>query len=72
VLLLIAPWTAWWERNFFAQLLPGLAVVMDGMGSRVGVGVVGLLTVAAGVSDLRVLLFGPPESPDRPEPARWL
>jgi len=54
--LLVAPWTSLWERNFFAALLPWLRDWMSLTVVRAGVALVGLVTVVAGAADLRALL----------------
>lgn len=59
-MLIILPWTGWWDRNLFARLVPVIAVLMSGVAMRVVVGVVGLVTAVGGVIDLRATLFRPP------------
>jgi hypothetical protein len=53
VLLAVAPWTSWWERNLFAHLLPDLSPWMSNGIVRVAVSAVGVLTVSSGLLDLR-------------------
>ena len=50
--LLVAPWTALWDRNYFARLLPVLAALMSSSYARGAVSGVGLVTMAAGVREL--------------------
>ena len=53
LVLMAAPWTEWWRRNYFADLLPWLRLVMA---SRAGQAVVvgtGVLTALVGISDLK-------------------
>jgi len=52
LILTAAPWTDWWRRNYFAELLPWLRVLMATPGMRAFVVAVGLLTVVVGVTDL--------------------
>ena len=52
LILTAAPWTEWWRRNYFAELLPWLRVLMATPGMRALVVAVGLLTVVVGVTDL--------------------
>ena len=56
-MLLIAPWTALWERNVFAGMLPWLREVMSLAAVRGGVALVGLVTLVAGMTDLRAILM---------------
>ena len=35
MLLAVAPWTVWWERNFFASLVPDLSSWMGHVAVRV-------------------------------------
>ncbi len=61
MLLAVAPWTVWWERNFFASLVPDLSSWMGHVAVRVVVSAIGALTMLTGLADLRTL---------RREPAR--
>jgi hypothetical protein len=56
LLLIVAPWTTWWQRNYFAELLPWVRWGMAQPVIRVGVVVTGVLTMLAGMSDLRAAL----------------
>jgi hypothetical protein len=49
---MLAPWTALWEHNWFARLLPVLETAMDNAFVRGAVSGIGLVTVAAGVREL--------------------
>jgi hypothetical protein len=55
LLLAIAPWTVWWERNLFASLVPDLSFWMSQAFVRAGVSAIGLLTVLTGLADVRAL-----------------
>jgi hypothetical protein len=55
VLLAVAPWTIWWQRNLFASLVPDLSIWMHNGTVRFAVSAVGLLTIVTGVLDLRAL-----------------
>jgi hypothetical protein len=71
LILAAAPWTSWWRQNYFANLLPWLRELMWTQGMQAVVVVVGLLTIAAGVTDLWSLFsqrFGRRETADRYEP----
>jgi hypothetical protein len=52
LLLSVAPWTTWWERNLFASLVPDLSLWMSNTLVRAAVSAVGLLTVVTGLVDL--------------------
>jgi hypothetical protein len=65
--LLIAPWTALWDRNYFARVLPLLGTLMSSPYARGAVTGVGLVTMAAGVRELFgvfVVREPPPDPPD--------
>jgi len=67
-----APWTEWWGRNYFALLHPWLFRAMATGMVRTVVVVAGIVTVVAGITELRIALArrlaGPPSS-DRPPDA---
>jgi len=48
----MAPWTAFWDRNYFASLWPLLDAIMRNDFVRGGVTGVGLVTAWVGVRDL--------------------
>ena len=52
LILTAAPWTEWWRRNYFADLLPWLRMLMGTPGMRALVVAVGVLTVVVGLTDL--------------------
>ena len=53
LLLIVGPWTTWWDQNFFADSLPWLNRAMDGDAARFVVASAGIATAVAGLSDLR-------------------
>lgn len=63
VLLVLAPWTALWDRNLFA-MTPWLGGLMNNAYVRGGVTGVGLVTASAGVRDLAALIAAWWSSPD--------
>ena len=71
-MLVVAPWTAIWERNFFAQTQPWLALLMANAFVRGGVSGVGVITAFAGLRDLTAAILRRPqaraESPVDPGP----
>ena len=57
VLLVVTPWTSFWERNRFADLIPFVGQWMLNPFVRGAVTGVGILTALAGLGDLIALLF---------------
>jgi hypothetical protein len=58
LVLAVAPWTLFWERNYFAVLWPLLGHVMANAYVRGAVTGIGLVTAAAGLRDLVGAIFG--------------
>lgn len=56
VLLLAVPWTGFWDRNYFVYVVPALGSVIGSDYVRGAISGLGLINVAAGVSEL-VSLF---------------
>lgn len=55
-MLAVAPWTAFWHRNYFVDLWPWLAPVMASGAARVVVVSAGVVTALGGMTDLRAAL----------------
>ena len=55
--LIVVPWSAYWDRNYFAQLLPGLQTVITNNFVRGAISGLGLLNVSAGITELVALLL---------------
>lgn len=51
-LLLVVPWSGFWERNVLAQVVPGLGAVTANLFVRGAVSGLGLVNLAAGLSEL--------------------
>jgi len=70
VLLVVVPWTQYWERNFFVELSLLRPVMLDPFlrGAISGIGVVTLVTGLAELLDL-VLRRRPASSPESAETA---
>jgi len=51
-LLVFAPWSGFWERNYFAQVVPALDAITSNFFVRGAVSGLGLVNVAAGMSEL--------------------
>jgi hypothetical protein len=56
LLLMVLPWSAYWEHNYFAEAWPALAPVITNHFVRGGVMGLGLVNVVAGVEELRPVL----------------
>ncbi len=52
LLLFVVPWSGFWERNFFAHAVPGLGAITTNFFVRGAVSGLGLVNLAAGVSEL--------------------
>jgi hypothetical protein len=52
LVLIIAPWSAFWERNFFASAFPLLSQAASNPFIRGGVSGIGLITALAGFAEL--------------------
>ena len=66
LLLMIAPWTASWQRNYFGAMLPWLGAWMANEFVRGGISGVGVLTLVAGLRDLNAVIFSRQAEPPRP------
>ncbi len=53
---MFVPWTAFWERNYFAESLPLLDTVIKNYFVRGAISGVGVLNIVAGLADLRSLI----------------
>lgn len=67
VLLVLAPWSALWQRNYFAAHVPMLGQVMLSPYVKGAVTGIGLITVLGGLRDL-VSAFMLRQTPDRTAP----
>jgi polyferredoxin len=56
LILLIVPWSAFWERNYFTQAVPLVAAVFRSPTLRGAVSGFGVVSLAAGIADLVSLL----------------
>lgn len=66
----MAPWSAFWERNFFAGLLPFVERLAASPFVRGGVSGIGAVTAAAGLAELAGLFGARGGSRPQPEPGR--
>ena len=54
--LLVVPWSPFWERNYFAQLYPSLQAFMANNFVRGAVSGIGVINIVAGLVDLVSLI----------------
>lgn len=67
LILIVAPWSSFWERNSFVAAMPSLEPVLVSWFVRGGVTGVGAITALAGLAELGGI-FGPRRSrTDTPE-----
>ncbi len=58
LLLVVVPWSAFWEHNYFAHAVPAIGAVMRNAFVRGAVSGLGFVSLAAGVVELVSLLPG--------------
>ncbi len=56
IILLLVPWSVYWERNYFAESIPLLRGVMTNDFVRGAVSGIGVLNLLAGLADLKRLI----------------
>ena len=56
LVLAVAPWSLFWERNYFAAVLPMLHVVITNAYVRGAICGLGVVNLVAALSELRSLL----------------
>jgi hypothetical protein len=52
LILVVAPWSPFWDRNFFAEMLPMLESLLASPYVRGAVSGVGMITTLAGLAEL--------------------
>ena len=57
LVLIVAPWTVYWDRNYFVESLPILQAILTSHVVRGAVTGVGLLGVGAAVVDVAAALY---------------
>ena len=65
LVLIVVPWLAFWDRNYFSQLLPPLHRLMTNNFVRGAVSGLGLINVLVGLTELVALVLrrSPPARP---------
>lgn len=64
LVLIVIPWLAFWDRNYFAQLVPSLHALITNNFVRGAVSGLGVINVLVGIGELVLLVTG--RAPDRP------
>jgi hypothetical protein len=64
VVLIVIPWSVFWERNYFAQMAPAIGALTANYYFRGAVSGLGLINVVAGIADLVSLVLA--RSSERP------
>ena len=62
--LIVVPWLAFWDRNYFAQLAPPLQAFITNNFVRGAVSGLGVINVSAGLAELVSMVLA--RSADRP------
>jgi hypothetical protein len=57
LVLIVAPWSSWWDRNYFAQMIPGVHAIITNNFVRGAVSGLGVVNVAAAVTELLAMLM---------------
>ncbi len=57
LLLIVLPWSAFWERNYFAEAFPPLHAVLTNNFVRGAVTGLGLVNLFAGFADLALVFI---------------
>ena len=52
LILMVAPWSSFWDRNFFSETFPALEAILSSPYARGAVSGVGLITVLAGLAEI--------------------
>ena len=58
VALAIVPWSAFWDRNYFAEAVPAIHTLITNNFVRGAVSGLGLLNIASGLAEIVSLMLG--------------
>jgi hypothetical protein len=61
--LLVVPWSSYWDRNFFSQAWPPLHAVLTSNYVRGAVSGLGVINVLAAVGEIAEVFSGRPSTP---------
>lgn len=56
--LLVVPWSAYWDRNYFAELVPPLRFLITNNFVRGAISGLGVLNIAAAVGEIGSMVLG--------------
>jgi hypothetical protein len=70
LILIVAPWSVFWQHNFFADVLPSLEPLIHNNFVRGAVSGLGLVTVLAGLAELVGVLASRRRSGESLDPER--
>ena len=59
LLLVLVPWSAFWDRNYFASLLPVVGDAIKSPYARGAVSGLGLINIVAGLAELFSIFSSP-------------
>ena len=62
--LLVAPWSAFWDRNYFAEAVPGLRDLLTNNFVRGAVSGLGVINIFAGLAELADIFTRAPSADD--------
>jgi len=62
--LIVVPWLAFWDRNYFAELVPAVQAVITNNYFRGAISGLGVINLMVGLGELMSLLAG--RAPQRP------
>jgi hypothetical protein len=64
IVLLVVPWSKYWDRNYFVESLPVLRLVLTNNFMRGAVAELGVVNVLVAITEFGAMLFTPrPQSP---------
>jgi hypothetical protein len=52
LILVVAPWSGFWQRNVFALYVPAIQPLLDSAVVRLGVSAIGTITALAGLAEI--------------------
>lgn len=52
LILIVAPWSGFWDRNFFVEMVPAVEALLASPFARGAVSGVGVVTVLAGIAEV--------------------
>jgi hypothetical protein len=60
--LLVVPWSAFWDRNYFAEAVPAVHTLITNNFVRGGVSGLGVINLLSGLGELISILLARPEA----------